>query len=358
MPSFAAIVALAAASAITRTRASITRPAHPTHCIVNSVASAANLSNCTSVDIHAFDVPAGETITIAAAPGASVAMAGDITFLQTNATGPLITFQTTDILFNGHRHKIDGNGPLYWDGQGTNGGVAKPHPFVKFKGSGVFTDVTVLNSPAQAVSVGTTGPTIIRSVLVNNSAGNAGNLGHNTDGFDISASNLTLSGCVVDNQDDCIAINSGRALVIEDMTCVGSHGISIGSIATNKSVSDVRISRNTVRGGLYGLRIKVDAVAVNASVSNVLYDSNTVSGITEFGVLITQSYPNDDTIPGTGAPISGISFLGGRTHVSVDTDAFTVVVDCGACSGIWDFSDLHATGGNGSRIAPDNARIF
>jgi hypothetical protein len=24
-----------------------------------------------------------------------------------------------------------GNGPLYWDGQGTNGGVAKPHPFVK-----------------------------------------------------------------------------------------------------------------------------------------------------------------------------------------------------------------------------------
>ncbi|KAJ7439966.1 polygalacturonase [Mycena latifolia] len=277
--------------------------AQDTHWTVDSVASAANLFSCTSAVLHAFEVPSGETITIAAAPGASVQMTGDITFLQTNAAGPLITFQTTDIIFNGRNHKINGNGALYSDGQGTNGGVTKPHPFVKFKGSGTFSDVTILNSPAQAVSVGTIGPTIIRSVMVNNSAGNIGNLGHNTDGFDISASNLTLSSCVVNNQDDCVAINSGNGLVIEDMTCIGSHGISIGSIATNKSVSDVLIARNDVRGGLYGLRIKVDAVAVNASVSNVRYEANTVSGITEFGVLITQSYPDNDATLGTGAPI-------------------------------------------------------
>jgi hypothetical protein len=71
--------------------------------------------------------------------------------------------------------------------EGTNGGVAKPHPFVKyvrsysqyrpstdiiylrFKGFGTFKDVTVLNSPAQAVSVGTTGgAAIIEAITVDN----------------------------------------------------------------------------------------------------------------------------------------------------------------------------------------------
>ena len=81
----------------------------------------------------------------------------------------------------------------YWDGEGTNGGVDKPHPFVKFKGYGTFSDFTVKNSPAQAISVGTTGGSaVFDSVTVDNSAGDAGDLGHNTDGFDVSASDVTI----------------------------------------------------------------------------------------------------------------------------------------------------------------------
>lgn len=144
----------------------------------------------------------------------------------------------------------------------------------RFKGSGTFEDVTVLNSPAQAISVGTTATTIITGVTVDNcepdrskllaqsnirvsAAGNAGGLGANTDGFDISASDVTVSKCTVNNQDDCVAINSGTAIVIEDSTCIGSHGVSIGSIASDKTVSNVKVARNTITGGLYGLRIKV-----------------------------------------------------------------------------------------------------
>jgi len=264
------------------------------------------------------------------------------------------------MVFNGGDHKINGNGALYWDGQGTNGGVAKPHPFLKLKGSGTFEDVTVLNTPAQAVSVGTSGTTVISGVTVDNSAGDAGALGHNTDGFDISASDVTLSKVVVKNQDDCVAINSGDTIVIEDSTCSGGHGISIGSIASGKVVSNVKIARNTVIGGasgLYGLRIKVDANATGASVSGVTYEANTISGITEYGVLITQSYPDDDGTPGTGAPISGIAFNGGTTNVSVLSKAHTLVVDCGACSGTWDFSGLVATGGVGHIIAANKAVI-
>ncbi|KAJ7146494.1 polygalacturonase [Mycena epipterygia] len=322
-------------------------------CTVNSVASAANLSSCTAVIITAFTVPSGNTITIAAATGATVTMTGDITFAKTTSTGPLITFDTDNIVFNGGDRTINGNGALYWDGQGTNGGVAKPHPFVKFKGSGTFEDVTVLNSPAQAISVGTTGTTVISGITVDNSAGDAGALGHNTDGFDISASSVTVSKCVVKNQDDCVAINSGSTLVIEDMTCSGGHGISIGSIATGKTVSGVKIARNTITNGLYG----VDADATGASVSNVIYEANVISGITDYGVLITQSYPDNDGTPGTGAPISAVSFTGGTTTVGVTSSAHRLVVDCGACSGTWDFSGLDATGGVGSIIAANKATI-
>ncbi|KAJ6601041.1 polygalacturonase [Mycena vulgaris] len=362
MPSLTSFLRLASLVSIavavpmnSTTSASRTDTAKRATCTVNSVASAADLSDCTAVVITAFTVPSGQTVTIAAASGATVTMTGDITFAKTTAAGPLITFDTDNIIFNGGDRTINGNGPLYWDGQGTNGGVTKPHPFVKFKGSGTFEDVTVLNSPAQAISVGTTAATTISGITVDNSAGDAGALGHNTDGFDISASSVTLSKVVVKNQDDCMAINSGTTIVIEDSTCSGGHGISIGSIATGKTVSNVKITGNTITNGLYGLRIKANATG--ASVSGVTYEANTISGITEYGVLITQSYPDDDGTPGTGAPISAVSFTGGTTNVAVESSAHTLVVDCGACSGTWDFSGLHATGGVGHIIAANKAVI-
>jgi polygalacturonase len=50
-----------------------------------------------------------------------------------------------------HRQRRNGNqlayflfsqGASYWDGEGTNGGVTKPHPMVKItKGGGTFKDV-------------------------------------------------------------------------------------------------------------------------------------------------------------------------------------------------------------------------
>ncbi|KAF7318590.1 Glycoside hydrolase family 28 protein [Mycena chlorophos] len=355
--SLLSLVAVAVALPGPEDGASRTDTAKRATCTVNSVSSASSLSDCTDVLITGFTVPSGETVTIAAASGATVTMSGDIIFSKTTASGPLLTFDTDNINFNGGDHNINGNGALYWDGQGTDGGVTKPHPFVKLKGYGTFQDVTVLNSPAQAISVGTTSTTVIESVTVDNSAGNAGGLGANTDGFDISASDLTLSKVTVNNQDDCTAINSGSNIVVEDSTCIGSHGLSIGSIASGKTVSNVKFARNTVTGGLYGLRIKVDSDATDASVSDVTYEANTVSGISDYGVLITQSYPDNDGTPGTGGPISGINFSGGTTTVSVDSGAYTVVVDCGACSGTWSFADLDATGGKGHIIAANDATI-
>lgn len=45
-------------------------------------------------------------------------------------------------------------------------------------------------------------------MLVDNADGDTDSLGHNTDGFDVSASDVTITGSTVYNQDDCVAINS------------------------------------------------------------------------------------------------------------------------------------------------------
>ncbi|EIM85583.1 polygalacturonase [Stereum hirsutum FP-91666 SS1] len=327
-------------------------------CTVDSVSSASSVSSCSTVTIKAFTVPSGNTVTIAAKKGATINMEGDITFSKTTSDGPLFTLDTDSVTFNGNGYKVNGNGAAYWDGEGTNGGVDKPHPFVKVKGYGTFNQLYVLNSPAQAVSVGTSGTTVINKATVDNSAGDSGDKGHNTDGFDVSASDVTIQYSVVKNQDDCIAINSGSNIVFKGNTCSGGHGISIGSISDAKTVSGVTISDNTVTASMYGIRIKVKAyVTATGSVSDVTYSGNTLSGIDKYGVLISQSYPDDAGTPGTKSSISDVNFTGSTTSVSVGSSGKRLVVDCGNCSGNWDFSKLSITGGKSSSVDADDATV-
>ncbi|KAK0215832.1 endopolygalacturonase 2 precursor [Armillaria nabsnona] len=326
-------------------------------CTVDSVSAASSISSCSAVTIKAFTVPSGSTLTLSPKSGATVTMAGDITFAKTTSSGPLFTIDGDSITFKGAGYKFNGNGASYWDGEGTNGGVDKPHPFLKFKGSGTYSSFTVLNSPAQAISIGNSDGLTFDSITVDNSAGDTSSLGHNTDGFDVSADDVTIQNSIVKNQDDCIAINSGSNIVFKNNQCSGGHGISVGSIDTGKTVTGVTVSGNTVTNSMYGLRIKVKAAATSAKVSDITYSGNTISGITKYGVLISQSYPDDAGTPGTGGPISGVSFTGSATTVKVGDKAKRLTIDCGNCSGTWDFSKLTVTGGSAGTVDSDDATV-
>ncbi|KIY42978.1 glycoside hydrolase family 28 protein [Fistulina hepatica ATCC 64428] len=332
-------------------------PSKRSSCTISSVDDASDISDCSSVTINSLTVEDGDTMDLEPADGATITMAGNITFAKTSSDGPLFTIDGSDITFNGAGYVFDGNGADYWDGEGTDGGVAKPHPLLKFKGSGNYSDFTALNTPAQAISIGDSEGLTFDSITVDNSAGDTDDLGANTDGFDVSANDVTIQNSVVKNQDDCLAINNGTGITFKNNQCSGGHGISIGSIASDKAVSDVTISGNTVTDSMYGLRIKVDSDADDASVSSITYSGNTLSGIEEYGVLITQSYPDNDGTPGTGAPISDINFTGDATTVEVGDDASRLTVDCGACSGTWDFSELTITGGSAGTVDSDDATV-
>jgi polygalacturonase len=72
---------------------------------------------------------------------------------------------------------------------------------------------------------------------------------------------LTIEDSNVHNQDDCLAINKGSNIIFQRNTCTNGHGISVGSIDSDITVSNVQILSNTVTNNDNGLRIKTKAAA-------------------------------------------------------------------------------------------------
>ncbi|KAF7798178.1 hypothetical protein EIP86_009395 [Pleurotus ostreatoroseus] len=176
--------------------------------------------------------------------------------------------------------------------------------------------------------------------------------GHNTDGFDCSTTDLVIEDSTIHNQDDCLAINKGSNIVFQRNTCIGGHGISIGSVQSGSTVSGITITGNTITDNDQALRIKTVKSATSGSVSNVTYSGNTASGIRKFGVLIDQSYPDTLGTPGNGIKISGINFVGAENKISVSSGAKRVAVNCGkgSCTGTWNWANLSVSGGSAGSI--------
>jgi polygalacturonase len=100
----------------------------------------------------------------------------------------------------------------FWN-LGGNGGKTKPKFFYahSLTGTSSITGLNILNTPVQAFSIdGSTGLTLA-DITIDNSAGDTNSLAANTDAFDVgSSTSITISGANVQNQDDCLAINSGK----------------------------------------------------------------------------------------------------------------------------------------------------
>ena len=150
---------------------------------------------------------------------------------------------------------LNPDGARWWDGEGSNGGKTKP----KFFYAHDLTDSTInnlhiQNTPVQAVSINGASGLTITDMTIDDSAGDSEG-GHNTDGFDIgSSTNVVINGANVYNQDDCVAINSGTDITVENSVCSGGHGLSIGSVGgrSDNTVSSVTFSNNEVKSSVNG----------------------------------------------------------------------------------------------------------
>lgn len=136
---------------------------------------------------------------------------GETTWGYSEWDGPLLQIKGSGIKVQGASGAtLNPEGSRWWDGEGSNGGKTKPKFFYAHDLSdSSITDLHILNTPVQAVSINGCDGLTVTDMTIDNSAGDSAG-GHNTDGFDIGeSSSVTITGAKVYNQDDCVAVNSG-----------------------------------------------------------------------------------------------------------------------------------------------------
>ncbi|OXV10311.1 hypothetical protein Egran_01928 [Elaphomyces granulatus] len=292
----------------------------------------ASKSSCSTITLNNVAVPAGKTLDLSKlGQGAIVTFEGETTFGYSEWEGPLILISGSGITVTGASGSvINGDGGRWWDGKGGNGGKKKPGFFAAHRlNSSTITGVTIKNSLVQVFSIDDSTDLTLSQVTIDNSAGDSTGA-HNTDAFDIGQSTgVTITGAKVYNQDDCIAINSGKNILVTDSYCHGGHGLSIGSV---------------------GIRIK--AIYDNSgSIDNITYKNITITGITKYGIVIRQDYTSTtgeySGNPTDGIPITNVALS--NINGSLSSSATEISIGCcqGSCSE-WTWDSVAISGGKTS----------
>ncbi|RDW81866.1 glycoside hydrolase family 28 protein [Coleophoma cylindrospora] len=329
-----------------------------TSCTFSGSSGAASASksqkSCSTIVLSGITVPSGTTLDLSSLPDdTTVIFEGKTSWAYEAWAGPLLQIEGTGITVIGASGSyLDGNGAAYWDGQGSNGGVTKPKFFYAHNLiDSSITNLHIQNTPVQAVSINGASTLTITGMTIDNSAGDTGALGHNTDGFDIgSSTGVTITGANVYNQDDCVAVNSGTNIVFSGGTCSGGHGLSIGSVGgrSDNTVSGVTFSNNVVKASVNGIRIKATE-GDTGTIAGVTYSQITLQTISKYGILIEQNYKGGDLDGGTassGIPITNLVVENIAGTGAVSSSGYDVVITCGsgACTG-WTWSGVSVTGG-------------
>ncbi|KAF3033007.1 hypothetical protein E8E11_001015 [Didymella keratinophila] len=277
----------------------------------------AAVASCTSIVLDGITVPGNSTIDLSKLKtGTKVIFKGTTFWEYFDANYPFIKVGGTNLEITAAEGAIlDGNGQSWWDGLGSNGGIAKPNHFIelsKVLGSSSVHDIYIQNYPVHCFSVSNSAGLDIYHITLNNSAGYAPNnrsnglpASHNSDGFDLASTNDTkVRDSVVINQDDCVAITSGNNIVVNNMYCNGSHGLSIGSVGgkSNNNVTNMVFSNSVVLNAENGARIKTNE-NTTGYIHNILFENIRVENISIYGIDIQQDYLNGGP---TGNPTAGV----------------------------------------------------
>lgn len=309
---------------------------------------------CKSIIVKNIAVPAGQTLDFdTGVSGLSVQFQGTTTFGYKEWEGPLINFGGSGLTVTAANGAvINGDGARWWDTKGSNGGKTKPKfVYVHKVTGGTITGLKLTNSPVQVFSInGATNVHLDHITIANTNGAKLG--AHNTDAFDVGSSDhITISNANVDNQDDCVAVNSGTNLLFTGMTCNGGHGLSIGSIGNRKdnTVRNVIFEHSKITNSDNGVRIKTISGAPQGLVQNVTYSDITLSNIADYGIDIQQNYLNSGpkAEPTNGIKVTQIHFNGIKGSVASSAQPVYVLCGTGSCTD-WTVAGVSISGGKAS----------
>ncbi|GME38503.1 Endo-xylogalacturonan hydrolase [Neofusicoccum parvum] len=235
---------------------------------------------------------------------------------------------------------IDGNGQNAWDLFASDSSYDRPTLLYVSGGRDiVVSGLRQKNPPNVFNSISGGAERVSFSGMRLDATSKSSNPPKNTDGFDIGASTtVTLYDIDISNDDDCVAFKPGaNYATIDQITCTGSHGISVGSLGktnddtvTNVYASNVKMINSTKAAGIktypggdsHGL----------STVSNVTFTGFTVQNC-DYAWQVQSCYGEDATYcssnPGD-AKISDVVVKGFSGTTSSKYDPTTANINCGA----------------------------
>ncbi|KAI0043763.1 glycoside hydrolase family 28 protein [Auriscalpium vulgare] len=157
---------------------------------------------------------------------------------------------------------IDGSGQIWYDEFATNASLIRPIILTVFNGEDVvIRNIKQINSPEWFNLVHSSERVLYDQVHIN-AISTSSNTIKNTDGWDIYRSNsVAITNSVINNGDDCVSFKPNATnILVANLRCNGSHGISVGSLGQYPGVYDivenVLATNITMSNAQNGARIK------------------------------------------------------------------------------------------------------
>lgn len=235
---------------------------------------------------------------------------------------------------------IDGSGQAYWDYFAKNQTYIRPLLIQMTNASDItFTKIKLKDAPFWFIFV-TNGSTNINfSDLVLSAISTSQHLPKNTDGFDTGdCSHVTISNTHVTNGDDCVSFKNGSTdITVNNITCVGSHGLSVGSLGIKRGrpyiVKNIYASNAKMINCTWATRIKFFPGGPSYGtvvVSNVTYKDITVDNC-DYALQVDNCYESDPIKckqNPSAAKLFDINFNGITGKTSKKLDPVVATIDC------------------------------
>ncbi|KAH0589170.1 hypothetical protein H2248_004936 [Termitomyces sp. 'cryptogamus'] len=222
--------------------------------------------------------------------------------------GFFISFQTqiTFWLFGGRNillkggGTLDGAGQAWYDALSANSTLLRPIILTVSQANGaVVENITMINSPEWHNLIIESENVLYQNVTIN-AASTSSNRPANTDGWNIYRSDgVTIRDSVINNGDDCVAFKPNATnVLVSNLDCNGSHGISVGSVGQFPGVFDIVKNVTAINikmsNAENGARIKAWAGPNVGSgiVENITFQ-NFIESEVDNPVIIDQCYETD-----------------------------------------------------------------
>ncbi|CAL1711768.1 unnamed protein product [Somion occarium] len=197
---------------------------------------------------------------------------------------------------------LDGAGQAWYDAFAKNSSLARPIILTVYQATNITVqNLRMINSPEWVNLVNEGKAATYRNITIS-AVSTSKNAAKNTDGWDIYRSdNVIIVDSTVNNGDDCVSFkpNSTNVLV-SNLSCNGSHGISVGSLGQYAGeydiVENVTATNIHMSNAQNGARIKAWA---GKGVGSGIVQNITFTGFVETNVdnpvVIDQCYETDDS---------------------------------------------------------------